>query len=177
MSRSPTSKSWLAKPHGRIAVVMLLVKAALAMTFALLSVFNTWVVIVVLNIAGVVWFWSHFYYLPFYNQRMNCLQGAMAACFAWANLSLVSAQLLSTPEHAGEQNKKSPRKPLNFHRLHIVERLAICGFHWLPPSCHEGPAVLGGRGVVKSLLGRDQGKPAHPERSLATDIVPNRQES
>lgn len=101
IDRRPESPSLLAQAHGRVAVLLLSLKAIVAPMMVMHDHINKWVLITALGVMGVLWMGAFWFYLPYYNARMNSVQGGMAMCFIWSTACLVVAMLLEEPDHAG----------------------------------------------------------------------------
>lgn len=101
IDRRPESPSLLAQAHGRVAVLLLSLKAIVAPMMVMHDRVDEWVLITALGVIGVMWMGAFWYYLPYYSARMNSVQGAMAMCFIWSTVCLIAAMLLDEPDHAG----------------------------------------------------------------------------
>lgn len=88
-----TSKSFLARAHGRVDLVLIVMKLGLAIPFANADLLGTWFLVALLVLASGVWVFSTLVYLPHYSHRTNQAQVAFGLLFTWATVSLCIGEL------------------------------------------------------------------------------------
>ncbi|KAA0165235.1 hypothetical protein FNF28_03516 [Cafeteria roenbergensis] len=96
--RNPKSSHVTARPHGRVQVVMILIKATLTLVYTQDWWLSAWALAACSVFAGAVWVSAYSIYLPFFQQRTNQLQTSFGAVHLWAGLCLVLV-LLTGLEH------------------------------------------------------------------------------
>lgn len=100
--RNPASPSWSAMSHGQVDAAMLVVKVALVLCYSVLRevVLDSWVLIVVLLVAGAAWLGSAMKYLPYVHPGINALQVGCASVYLWCTLVLALERYASIGNQA-----------------------------------------------------------------------------
>ena len=104
-----TGKSADARVHGRVECLSLLIRATMVLAFSLVDFFQAeldvgfsrFVLATAILASGIMLAGATFFYLPYYNRYMNCLELGAALVFAWGGVCLVVAQVLNNANGNG----------------------------------------------------------------------------
>lgn len=86
--RNPLSDNITSMVHGRVAVAMILLKAALALVFTQVNTISAWWTAITCILTGVAWLSMFVVFLPYYSHAMNKMQAAFAFVYLWAGICL-----------------------------------------------------------------------------------------
>ena len=102
VDRNPASKSWSAKSHGQMDAAMLLVKVGLDLCYSVFRdfVLDSWLLVVLLLLAGAAWLGMAVRYLPFVHPGVNAMQAGFACVFLWSTLVLALARYTGTRDQS-----------------------------------------------------------------------------
>lgn len=97
-NRDYRSPSVIARAHGRVGVMMIVIKASLTFMFNAGGDAEPWILHIVVIALGALWLWMWLHFLPHFTQWYNQAWSAFGAVFLWAGLCGALAKILDDPE-------------------------------------------------------------------------------
>jgi hypothetical protein len=102
LDRNPLSECLLARPHGRVEMLLTALRIGLVLLLSVRDTLGVAVVVTVVCLAALAQLYSLLYYLPFYHQSMNQYQCGFALVFMWASLCSAMAFVRDQPSSEAE---------------------------------------------------------------------------
>ena len=123
--RDPTSGNILSKSHGRVDLIMLVVKVLLTLLYSQMGQIPSFLLILSAICGGGLWFFLSVVYLPYHSLFVNNLSCMMAALFSWAGIAVGLAYIRDAPEVSFAAILLMPRRLISASSTEQRRRLCV----------------------------------------------------
>jgi hypothetical protein len=97
--QDPTSKTVLSRPHSRIEVYYLVMRAIMTIFFTVLDPeTDVWFLFILSTALGFIGFFLYTWYIPYYRFHYCVTKSISMAVFSWANVCLLFSLIHNDPE-------------------------------------------------------------------------------